>query len=281
MKEDKDKFSYEERRLADNVADDILTVDKDEESKKYFWLILLFLFCLIFLVSSISFAVFDTYYNGGNKNTIDVGVDVIIDDNGDDDDNNPSDKPSDNSSDKKPGKNDSSKPSNGDNNKPTPTPVRPIDPDFGSVLFSFSEGSNYINMTNVMPTKDSVGKKLTGNKEYFDFNISSKIKKKRKGNIVYEISLVPLAGNTIKQSNVRVNLTENGKDVSVLSSDVSNFSSLPDSTYRKGAKVIYKKVVSDRFDGDYVFRMWLSSSANVASKPLSFACKIVVDAYYR
>lgn len=275
MKEDKDKFPFEERKVADNVADEILTVNKDDESRKYFWLILLFLICLIFLVASISFAVFDTYYDGGKKNLIDVGVDVVIDDNGD------NDNPSDNK-----------KPSNGDNNtgnkKPSdstpsnnnPTPVRPIDPTIGSVLFSFNEGSNYINMNNVLPTSDAVGKKLTGDKEYFDFNVSAKIKKKR-GSIVYEISLVPIAGNTIKQSDVRVNLTENGKEVSVLDSEVNNFSSLPNSSYRKGAKVIYRNVVNSKFSGDYVFRMWLSSKANIGSKPLSFACKVVVDAYYR
>lgn len=275
MKEDRDKFPFEEREVADNVADEILTVNKDDESRKYFWLILLFLICLIFLVASISFAVFDTYYDGGKKNLIDVGVDVVIDDNGD------NDNPSDNK-----------KPSNGDNNtdnkKPSdsipsnnnPTPVRPIDPTIGSVLFSFNEGSNYINMNNVLPTSDAVGKKLTGDKEYFDFNVSAKIKKKR-GSIVYEISLVPIAGNTIKQSDVRVNLTENGKEVSVLDSKVNNFSSLPNSSYRKGAKVIYRNVVNSNFSGDYVFRMWLSSKANIGSKPLSFACKVVVDAYYR
>lgn len=275
MKEDRDKFPFEERKVADNVADEILTVNKDDESRKYFWLILLFLICLIFLVASISFAVFDTYYDGGKKNLIDVGVDVVIDDNGD------NDNPSDNK-----------KPSNGDNNtgnkKPSdstpsnnnPTPVRPIDPTIGSVLFSFNEGSNYINMNNVLPTSDAVGKKLTGDKEYFDFNVSAKIKEK-KGSIVYEISLVPIAGNTIKQSDVRVNLTENGKEVSVLDSKVNNFSSLPNSSYRKGAKVIYRNVVNSNFSGDYVFRMWLSSKANIGSKPLSFACKVVVDAYYR
>lgn len=275
MKEDRDKFPFEERKVADNVADEILTVNKDDESRKYFWLILLFLICLIFLVASISFAVFDTYYDGGKKNLIDVGVDVVIDDNGD------NDNPSDNK-----------KPSNGDNNtdnkKPSdstpsnknPTPVRPIDPTIGSVLFSFNEGSNYINMNNVLPTSDAVGKKLTGDKEYFDFNVSAKIKEK-KGSIVYEISLVPIAGNTIKQSDVRVNLTENGKEVSVFDSKVNNFSSLPNSSYRNGAKVIYRNVVNSNFSGDYVFRMWLSSKANIGSKPLSFACKVVVDAYYR
>ena len=275
MKEDKDKFPFEERKVADNVADEILTVNKDDESRKYFWLILLFLICLIFLVASISFAVFDTYYDGGKKNLIDVGVDVVIDDNGD------NDNPSDN---KKPSNGDNNtnnkKPSDGTPSNNNPTPVRPIDPTIGSVLFSFNEGSNYINMNNVLPTSDAVGKKLTGDKEYFDFNVSAKIKEK-KGSIVYEISLVPIAGNTIKQSDVRVNLTENGKEVSVLDSKVNNYSSLPNSSYRKGAKVIYRNVVNSNFSGDYVFRMWLSSKANIGSKPLSFACKVVVDAYYR
>ena len=134
-------------------------------------------------------------------------------------------------------------------------------------------------MSNVYPTKDSVGMKLSGDKEYFDFNVNAGVKNK-KGVIVYEISLVPVGNNTIKPSDVRVYLTENGKDVSILDKNVNNFSDLPNSDYRNGAKVIYKKRVSRSFSGNYVFKMWLSSNAEVSSKTLRFGCKIVVDAHY-
>lgn len=268
MKEDKEKFPFEERVIADEVADEILTVDDDKDEKRYFFLILFFLICLIFLVSSISFAVFNTYSNGGSKNLVDVGVNVTVDEK----------KPNNKDNDKNDNRGKVNKPSTGANdNKPSSKPS--INPAISSVFFSFNEKSNYINMSNVYPTKDSVGMKLTGDKEYFDFNVNAGVKNK-KGVIVYEISLVPVGNNTIKPSDVRVYLTENGKDVSILDKNVNNFSDLPNSDYRNGAKVIYKKRVSRSFSGNYVFRMWLSSNAEVSSKTLRFGCKIVVDAHY-
>ena len=41
MKEDKEKFPFEERVIADEVADEILTVDDDKDEKRYFFLIYL------------------------------------------------------------------------------------------------------------------------------------------------------------------------------------------------------------------------------------------------
>lgn len=272
----KDKFSYDEKVVADKVADEILTVDDEKYKKRYFFLLLLFLICFVFLVSSISFAVFDTYYNGGTKNVIDVGVNVIIDDSDDKDDdkNKEDDKVVDKDNDKTSDKKDNYYVSN--DKKPSSS----INSDVASVFFTFNEGSNYINMNNVLPTSDEVGKTLTGDKEYFDFSVSSKVKSK-KGSIVYEISVLPLGGNTINGKDVRVYLTEDGKDVSVLKNSVNSFSSLPDSSFHKDAKVLYRKSVSDSYNGNYVFRMWLSSKANVTSKVLGFRCKIVVDAYYK
>ena len=172
MKEDKGKFSFQERIVADRVADDVLTV-KDDEDRRYFFLILLFLICLIFLVSSISFEVFNTYNNGGKGNLIDVGIDVTVKDKDDHKDNNKNDNKGNNK-----GGNKDNKPSHGGD----------IDSTVGSVMFSFNEGSNYINMKNVYPISDDIGMSLNGDKEFFDFSISSLLKKK-KGNIYASISL--------------------------------------------------------------------------------------------
>ena len=268
MNEDKKNFTFEEKVVADRVAEEILTVDDDKENKRYFLLVLLFLACLIFLVSSLSFAIFDTYYNGGENNVIDVGIDVIIDDENNDDNDNDEDNVS----------NESHKPTNVDNSSNNHS--NHVNPIPGSVLFSFNEGSSYINMVDVLPMKDSLGKKLTGSNQYFDFNVSAALNN-RYGNLVYEISLVPISGNTIKEKDVRVYLTENGSDVSVLDNDVNNYSDLPASEYHEGGKVIYRKVVKDKFYGNYVFRMWLSSEAQVSQVSKKFGCKVAVDAYYK
>lgn len=269
MNEDKKNFTFEEKVVADRVADEILTVDDDKENKKYFFLVLLFLVCLIFLVSSLSFAIFDTYYNGGESNVIDVGIDVIIDDDNDDNNNNNEDN----------GSNGGQNPTNDNNsNDYSSNSVKPMP---GSVLFSFNEGSSYINMVDVLPMKDSLGKKLTGSNQYFDFNVSASLHNIESGYLIYEISLVPIAGNTINERDVRVYLTENGSDVSVLENDVNNYSDLPLSKYHKDGKVIYRKVVKDKFYGNYVFRMWLSSDAKVSQVSEKFACKVAVDAYYK
>lgn len=269
MNEDKKNFTFEEKVVADRVADEILTVDDDKENKRYFFLVLLFLACLIFLVSSLSFAIFDTYYNGGENNVIDVGIDVIIDDDNNDDDNDKEDN----------GSNEGQKPTNDDNsNNNSSNPVKPIP---GSVLFSFNEGSSYINMVDVYPMKDSLGKKLTGSNQYFDFNVSASLNNNKSGNLIYEISLIPISGNTIKEKDVRVYLTEDASAVSVLENDVNNYSDLPASEYHEGGKVIYRKVVKDKFYGNYVFRMWLSSEAPVSQVSKKFSCKVAVDAYYK
>ena len=285
-----DKLSFEEKIVADEVADEILTVDTSKEDKRYFILLLLFLLALIFLVSSISFAVFDTYFNGSSENAIKVGIDIGVDE----DDDQDKDKDKDSSKDRDSSSNDgdsiiqgsdnlsggdgddsSSDINDGDNSSDKP------DIDSGSVLFTFNEGSNYISMSNVFPTEDEVGRNLTGDKQYFDFNVAAEFDETSKGSLVYEISLVPVSGNTISLNDVRVYLTENKKGVSVLDNDVNTISSLPNSTYRKGGKVLYRKTVNDSYRASYEFRMWLSKDANINEVARTFGCKIVVDAYYK
>lgn len=257
MNNDDKRFDLYEQDVADQVADEILTVEEDNHW--LFFLMLLFLICLIFLVASLSFAIFNTYYNGDSTNVIDVGTDIVVDQT-------------------KKNKEDKSTPSNSWIPSRRTTPSKKVDA--GTILFSFSEKSNNIYMTNVFPTKDEVGMKLTGDKEYFDFNISATMKNIKKGKIVYEISLVPIEGNTIPEKDIRVYLTEDGKDVSINKNIVNNYSNLPDSTYRSNGKVIYRKTLTSSSNSNYVFRMWYSYAADVYKESKQFGCKVAVDAYY-
>lgn len=254
---DNKNLDYEEKVIADEVADEILTVEEDDD-RGLFFLLLLFLICLIFLVASLSFAVFNTYYNGDSTNVIDVGTDIVVNHNKD--------------------KEKEQEHGQGQNQRSSTRPRRTVDA--GSILFSFSEKSNNIYMTNVYPTKDEIGKTLTGDKEYFDFNISASFNNVKSGKIVYEISLVPIEGNTLDSKNIRVYLTEDGKEVSITKNVVNTYSDLPDSTYRSDGKVIYKRTLDKNNLSEYVFRMWFSYDASIPKTSKQFGCKIAVDAYY-
>lgn len=282
----KENMSFEDKIIADSVADQILTVDTKKQDKRYLILLLIFLVCLIFLVSSISFAVFDTYFNGSTDNAIEVGIDIGVDDKDTDKDKvNDDDKDSNyNDSEKSEEFTDNSTSvsddSNGDNLDDEDKPIEIPDIDQSSVLFTFNEGSNYVNMINVFPLSDEEGMNLTGNMQFFDFNVATKFSPDSKGSLVYEVSLVPISGNTISSSDVRVYLTENGKGVSILNNAINNISSLPNSKYREGAKVLFRKNIKDDYIANYEFRMWLSDKANIGEKVKRYGCKIVVDAYY-
>ena len=150
----------------------------------------------------------------------------------------------------------------------------------GSVLFSFDQGNNFIELKDAFPVDDEVGKNLSGKNEYFDFVVSVGFSKKvKKKEITYQISLLPLVSNTLEQQYVRINLLENGKDVLINGSDVVNFSDLKDSKIRNGAKVLYSNTVRENEVNKYVFRMWVSQKYRVDSVSRTFKVLVGIDAY--
>lgn len=153
----------------------------------------------------------------------------------------------------------------------------------GSVLFSYSDGDNTINIENAMPIDDEVGKKLTGDDNFFDFYVSVGFGGHHKGhhhknkNIIYEISLVPDRYNTLDEKFVRVYLEENDKPVVINNNEVNNFSDLKDSKF--GGKLLYKNNTNINKKGHYIFKMWVSNDYNVKPTSEVFKCKLNVNAY--
>lgn len=148
----------------------------------------------------------------------------------------------------------------------------------GSILFSYNESSNYINMINTFPMSDDLGKNLSGEGEYFEFNISSRLNSKKINELTYEISLTPSV-SSLDTKYVKVYLEENGKGVSLTSNIVNYYNDLPESTIRKGSKLLYKKTINSKSDNRYVFRMWVSHEYNVDSISRTFSCYVNVNAY--
>ncbi len=149
----------------------------------------------------------------------------------------------------------------------------------GSILFSYEENGNNISISNMYPTADNLGMNLSGDKEYFDFSVSAQVSENNKKRMItYEISLVPDVNNTLDSKYVRVNLSETSQNI-IDKGTVSNFSDLPDSKIRVGAKVLYTKQIESSYSADYVFRMWLSDKYSLNSSRNTFKCYVTVDAY--
>lgn len=152
--------------------------------------------------------------------------------------------------------------------------------DVGSILFSFNESTKNIELINALPISDVEGMALSGNKEYFDFNVSVDFQNpNKKKDLTYEISLLPLSGNTVDSKHIRVYLEENGKGINVLDKKVNNFSDLKDSKIRNGGKVLVTRTLNDKKINSYRFRMWLSNKYNVDSVSRTFKCSVAIDAY--
>lgn len=148
----------------------------------------------------------------------------------------------------------------------------------GSILFSYNEGSNSINIVGALPTNDEIGKQLMEEGEFFEFSVSAEVNSKIQNKVVYEISLTPNQ-NTLDSKYIRVYLVENNKDVLINLKDVNYYNDLPDSSIRNNSKVLLKKEVSTSLKSTYVFRMWVSNEYEVDDIMRTFSCFVNVDAY--
>lgn len=154
----------------------------------------------------------------------------------------------------------------------------------GSVVFSFNDSRNYINMINVYPISDDVGMKLNGKGEMYEFSVSEKYygkphsgKKTKYAN--YEVSLILDKKNTISPQHIKIYLLKNGKEVKINNKTINRVFDLPKSKVRKnGYTLIRNRVDRDSYD-QYVFRMWLSTDYNVDNVYRVFKCYIGVDSY--
>lgn len=154
----------------------------------------------------------------------------------------------------------------------------------GSVLFSFSDGSNYINMIDVYPVSDEAGMKLNGSNELYEFNVSEKYygdssKKKRSDYSNYEVSLILNDENTIAPNYIKIYLIKNQEEVKINNRIINRISELPKSKVQNnGYTLIRNEITDDNFD-TYTFRMWLSTDYKVDNVSRVFKCKIVVNSY--
>ena len=148
----------------------------------------------------------------------------------------------------------------------------------GSILFSYEEGTNAINIVEALPTVDSLGKTLSAKNEYFIFRVAVEVNSSEQSEVTYEISLRPEYG-TLDPKYVRVYLLKNGNEVLINNKAVNNFNDLVNSTIRDGSKFLYKTTVSKSANDVYTFKMWVSDKYELDEVKRTFKCYVDVDAY--
>lgn len=148
----------------------------------------------------------------------------------------------------------------------------------GTIMVSYTEPSNAINLENAMPMSDTDGKALTGDGKTFDFSVSTQATNAL--TVPYTISLTKVDTSTLGDNEVKVYLTKGGTEV-LAPTLVSN---LADNAARSGSKTLY--TTQDVYNGtekeakttDYVLRMWVDKNVTVdATNKKTYKALVNVD----
>ena len=135
----------------------------------------------------------------------------------------------------------------------------------GTVTLSYMDEFNGITISNASTTSDTIGMKLDGADQYFDFSIISKINEASK--IDYEISVVKDTNkSTTIDDYIRVYLEKlvDGSYSSVFGpityEPLAKDSSLGS---KAGSMVLYKERKTKSGTDNYRLRVWLADNANI------------------
>ena len=150
----------------------------------------------------------------------------------------------------------------------------------GSIIFTYTETTNGINLQNAMPISDEVGKKLErseNNEGYFDFNVSCSLAGTARIN--YEVYATKLnVENPLSEEYVKMYLTDGTTDQPILGydNDVPTYYSLKDSTVASGSKTLYTGSFTNSGVQSFRLRMWLSDNYQITSEAKQFKIKLNV-----
>ena len=149
----------------------------------------------------------------------------------------------------------------------------------GTIVMSYTEAVNGINIVNATATENEVGKVLNGENNVFDFTVSATTSG---DTINYAITATKEAGSTLQDSDVNVYLTSADdaiveKDVTLVSAldkTSSDASGAPDGQYKlKGG------TISSSNTTNYRLRMWLKSDYSAPEMGTSQTFKLRVNVY--
>jgi len=132
----------------------------------------------------------------------------------------------------------------------------------GTIAMTYSEDTNGIFITNALPTEDEAGKVLNGDKQTFDFTVSSTIS--GSATINYEIAAVKDKSSTIADSDVKLYLEKKTGSTHTSVMEPKAYSALTEASdigTPAGAMVLYSGTHTSTTVDNFRLRMWLASTA--------------------
>lgn len=148
----------------------------------------------------------------------------------------------------------------------------------GTIMVSYTEPTNAINIADALPMSDEDGKALSGSGNTFDFTVSTKATNAL--TVPYTISLTKVADSTLTDDEVKVYLTKDGSPVvePTKISALGAFASRGDSKTLYTTQDVYTATDEPAKTSNYVLRMWIDQDVAVsgdASK--TYKAKVNVD----
>ena len=160
-----------------------------------------------------------------------------------------------------------------------------VDGDKTKIIFLYDyDPANYIDLYDLFPMEDEVGKSLEGDKHTQDFKL--KFNKKAVG-VKYTITMEKLDGTDLEEDWTKAYLVRDGGDIPNCIRTTGRIKTFDEYTDYKGnpkEKILYEGVVTSAMAArgyeDYTFRMWVSEDVELFNEDyLSKTFKTRINVY--
>lgn len=148
----------------------------------------------------------------------------------------------------------------------------------GTIMVSYTEPTNAINIADALPMSDEDGKALSGSGNTFDFTVSTKATNAL--TVPYTISLTKVADSTLTDDEVKVYLTKDGSPVvePTKISALGELASRGDSKTLYTTQDVYTTTDEPAKTSNYVLRMWIDQDVAVSGDTSkTYKAKVNVD----
>lgn len=147
----------------------------------------------------------------------------------------------------------------------------------GTISMTYTEDINGIKIDNALPTSDDVGKLLSGENEYFDFTVTTKIV----GNtsVIYEVAAVKDSASTLNDNDIKLYLEKqtSGSYEEVLApTNYNALSEASDVGSPIGSMVLTRVTTTSSSTDNYRLRMWMADTATIDGTAKSYTVKVNV-----